>query len=106
MHAASIIATLVYTYTADGLRAAQNVDGAEKTFTWDWATSVPEMLYDGQYTYLVGHDTLAWEGARTPMSPVTAVREWSPYGVEVGGAQAGLGFTFWKNYENTIRCLS
>jgi len=24
---------------------------------------------------------------------VTAVREWSPYGEEIGGAQAGLGYT-------------
>lgn len=62
------------------------------------------------------YDTLGWEGARTPMEPVewtyvlpdalgsvrqetdaagavTAVREWPPYGEEVGGAQAGLGFT-------------
>lgn len=73
------------------------------------------MLYDGRYTYLVGHGTLGWEGARSPpMSPVmwtyvlpdalgsvrqetdatgavTAAREWSPYGVEVGSTQAGLG---------------
>jgi RHS repeat-associated protein len=83
---------------------------------WDWATGVPEMLYDGQYAYLVGHDTLGWEGARTPMGPVewtyvlpdalgsvrqetdatgavTALREWSPYGEELGGAQTGLGYT-------------
>ncbi len=74
------------------------------------------MLYDGQYTYLIGYDTLGWEGARSPMGPVmwtyvlpdalgsvrqetdatgavTAVRAWSPYGEEVGGSQNGLGYT-------------
>ncbi len=116
VRAESLTTTLVYTYTADGLRVAQSVDGAATAFVWDWAAGVPEMLYDGRYTYLIGHDTLGWEGARTPMSPVmwtyvlpdalgsvrqetdaagavTSVREWSPYGEEVGGAQAGLGFT-------------
>jgi RHS repeat-associated protein len=61
--------------------------------------------------YLVGHDTLGWEdgaGSWTYAVPdalgsvrqavdataaVVAAREWSPYGVESGGARAGLGYT-------------
>lgn len=34
VRAESVTVTLVI-YTADGLRVAQNVDGAEKIFTWD-----------------------------------------------------------------------
>jgi hypothetical protein len=45
----------------DGLRVAQDVDGAVTTFAWDWATGIPEMLSDGSAVYLVGHDTLGWE---------------------------------------------
>ncbi len=118
VRAASISTTLVYTYTADGLRIAQ-ADAAyagAATYVWDWASGVPELLADWRYTYLIGHDTLGWEGARTPMGPVgwtyvlpdalgsvrqqtnaagavTTVREWSPYGEELGGAQNGLGYT-------------
>jgi uncharacterized protein RhaS with RHS repeats len=42
--AESITVTLVYTYTADGLRVAQSVDGDVTTFAWDWASGIPEML--------------------------------------------------------------
>jgi hypothetical protein len=59
--------------------------------------------------YLVGHDTLGqWDGeawqyplpdalgsARQAVdadATVVATREWTPYGVEVGGAQPGLGY--------------
>ncbi|GEM_PF-5075791 len=76
VRAESLTATLVYTYTADGLRVVQSVDGAATAFTWDWAAGVPELLYDGRYTYLIGHDTLGWEGARTPMSPVMRKSAW------------------------------
>jgi hypothetical protein len=69
------------------------------------------MLSDGSARYLVGHDTLGWEdgaGSWTYAVPdalgsvrqavdataaVVAARAWSPYGVESGGAQAGLGYT-------------
>jgi RHS repeat-associated protein len=110
VQAESVTMTLVYTYNADGLRVAQAVDGATNIFTWDWATGVPELLSDGESLYLIGYDTLGWQtdddwtfvlpdalgsvrqetGATGAM---TAVREWSPYGEELGGAQAGLGFT-------------
>jgi RHS repeat-associated protein len=117
VRAESITATLRYTYTVDGLRVAQDVDGAVTTFAWDWATGVPEMLSDGSARYLVGHDTLGWEdaggwtyavpdalGSVSPWTgtgsqavdataAVVAARAWSPYGVESGGAQAGLGYT-------------
>ncbi|HDQ73895.1 MAG TPA: hypothetical protein ENN19_17630 [Chloroflexi bacterium] len=86
-------------------------------FFWDWATpstgsgqaGVPEILSDGDALYLVGHDTLGqWDGAWTYYLPdalgsvrqatdgagaVVSAREWSPYGVEVGSAQEGPGYT-------------
>jgi len=100
----------VYTYTAQGLRVAQSVDGDVTTFAWDWASGVPELLNEGDNLYLVGHDTLgAWDGAAwTYYLPdalgsvrqevdgagsVVSAREWTPYGVEVGAGQAGLGYT-------------
>jgi len=119
VRAESITATLVYTYNADGLRVArsQSVESVD-TFTWDWATPVPELLSDGDSLNLIGYDTLGWQrGAdwtfvlpdalgsvrqeTDAAGAVTAAREWSPYGEElalseaegIGGAQAGLGFT-------------
>ena len=86
------------------------VDGIVTAFTWDWAAGVPEILSAGDALYLVGHETLGQyaDGAWTYYLPdalgsvrqatdgagaVVSAREWSPYGVEVGGAQAGLGYT-------------
>jgi len=109
VRAQSVSVTLVYTYTADGLRVAQSVDGDVTEFAWDWATGIPEMLSDGEDLYLVGHDTLGrWDGAAwvyylsdalgsarqevDAAGAVTSNREWTPYGVEVGTAQAGLGY--------------
>ncbi|HOV47457.1 MAG TPA: hypothetical protein PLM06_02345 [Anaerolineae bacterium] len=115
--AQSLTATLVYTYTADGLRVAQSQSASSvqsvDTFTWDWATGVPELLSDGDSLYLIGYDTLGWQNAdelapseaegwtfvlpdalgsvrqeTDAASAVTAVREWSPYGEEVGAAPA------------------
>jgi RHS repeat-associated protein len=95
----------------DGRQIAQDADGTITTFTWDWATGVLELLSDGDKRYLVGHDTLGWEdgaGSWTYAVPdalgsvrqavdataaVVAAREWTPYGVEVGGDHAGLGYT-------------
>jgi len=114
VRAQSLTATLVYTYNADGLRLArsQSVTSVQSvdTFTWDWATGVPELLSDGDSLYLIGYDTLGWQSgtAWTFVLPdalgsvrqetdaagaVTAAREWSPYGEEIGEAQTGLGFT-------------
>ena len=52
--------TLVYTYTGDGLRVAQSVDGTVTRFTWDWATPVPELLREGDTLYLIAYETLGW----------------------------------------------
>ena len=118
VRAESVTATLVYTYAADGLRVAQSVastgsaqgTGDETTFAWDWASGLPEMLSAGGTLYLLGHDTLGrWDGAAwvyhlpdglgsvrqevDGAGAVIAAREWTPYGVEVGGAQAGPGYT-------------
>ena len=110
VEAESVTSTLVYTYTAGGLRVAQSVDGDTSTFAWDWASGLPEMLSEGGNLYLVGHETLGkWDGDEwTYYLPdglgsvrqevdengaVVAAREWTPYGVEVGTAQAGLGYT-------------
>jgi len=114
VQAQSLTATLVYTYNADGLRVAQSqsVSSVQSVdlFTWDWATGVPELLSDGESLYLIGYDTLGWQTGTdwTFVLPdalgsvrqetdvagaVTAAREWLPYGEELGGAQAGLGYT-------------
>jgi len=86
------------------------------TFAWDWASGIPEMLSEGQAMgssialYLVGHETLgSWDGAdwayylpdalgsirqtADDTAAVTQAREWTPYGVAVGTAQEGLGYT-------------
>ncbi|MDY7078649.1 MAG: RHS repeat-associated core domain-containing protein, partial [Chloroflexota bacterium] len=110
VRAESVTVTLVYTYSAAGLRVAQSVDGDVTTFAWDWASGLPEMLSDGASVYLVGHDTLGrWDGATWAYhlpdalgsvrqatdgaGAVTDSREWTPFGMEVGAAQAGLGYT-------------
>ena len=89
---------------------AQSVDGDVTTFAWDWASGLPEMLREGGNLYLVGHDTLGrWDGAAWAYhlpdalgsvrqvadgtGAVVSAREWTPYGVEVGAPQAGLGYT-------------
>jgi len=104
------------TGNAAGLRVAQSVDGDVTSFVWDWASGLPEMLSEGQAMgssialYLVGHETLgSWDGAdwayylpdalgsirqtADDTAAVTQAREWTPFGVEVGTAQEGLGFT-------------
>ncbi len=103
------VTTIVYTYTGDGLRVGQSANGEETLYAWDWASPVPELLSDGDAVYLVGHDTLGQlaEGVRTYYLPdalgsvrqtvdgagaVVQAREWTPYGEEVGAAQAGLGY--------------
>jgi hypothetical protein len=95
---------------------AQSVDGDETTFAWDWVAGLPELLAATESTnpdpmlYLVGHETLArWDGSAWAYhlsdalgsvrqtadgaGAVTESREWAPYGVEVGTAHAGLGYT-------------
>jgi hypothetical protein len=107
---------LVYTYNAVGLRVAQSLDSDVTEFAQDWVAGLPEMLVTTESTnpdprlYLVGHETLGrWDGAtwayhlpdalgslRQEAGTTRAVldaREWTPYGVEVGAAQAGLGYT-------------
>jgi RHS repeat-associated protein len=120
VQAESITSTLVYTYTATGLRVGQRIDGDVTEFAWDWASGLPEMLAQSTSSqstlYLVGHETLGqWDGASPggagewayylpdalgsvrqvtdETGAVVSAREWTPYGVKVGGAQAGLGYT-------------
>ncbi|MDY7075865.1 MAG: hypothetical protein SXV54_02970, partial [Chloroflexota bacterium] len=64
VRAESLTVTLVYTYSAAGLRVAQSVDGDATSFVWDWASGIPEMLSEGDNLYLVGHETLGqWDDA-------------------------------------------
>jgi RHS repeat-associated protein len=44
VRAESVTVTLVYTYNADGLRAAQSVDGDETTFAWDMTLGLAQVL--------------------------------------------------------------
>jgi RHS repeat-associated protein len=97
-------------HTADGLRVQQAMPGVVTAFAWDWATGVPELLTDGAKRYLIGHDTLGWADAAgwTYAVPdalgsvrqavdgageLVESRQWSPYGVESGAEQTGLGYT-------------
>ncbi len=110
MQAESVTSTLVYTYTAGGLRVAQSVDGDASIYAWDWASGLPELLSEGGNLYLVGHETLGWwdgnqwayilpdglgsvRQVTDATGAVTDAREWTPYGEELDGAQAGLGYT-------------
>ena len=75
-----------------------------------FSSDLPEMLSEGSNLYLVGHETLGmWDGddwtyylpdalgsmrqETDETGAVTDAREWTPYGVEVGTAQTGLGYT-------------
>lgn len=49
-------ATASYTYDGDGLRASKTVSGATSDFTWDTATSTPQLLSDGTNDYIYGPD--------------------------------------------------
>ena len=94
----------------------QAVAGAVTTYAWDWAQAVPELLQTCNLQsaicnlYLIGHETLGWWDGTTwayilpdglgsvrqaadGAGAVVRVREWTPYGEEVGGWQAGLGYT-------------
>jgi RHS repeat-associated protein len=44
VQATSLTSTIAYTYSADGLRVAQNVDGVETTFAWDAVLSIAQVL--------------------------------------------------------------
>jgi len=94
------------------------VAGAVTTYAWDWASAVPELLSQStnhqstdhqSTTYLVGHETLGWwdgaawayiladglgsvRQAADGAGVVVSAREWTPYGEEVGGWRAGLGY--------------
>jgi RHS repeat-associated protein len=44
VQATGLTSTIVYTYSADGLRVAQNVDGVETTFAWDAVLPIAQVL--------------------------------------------------------------
>jgi RHS repeat-associated protein len=46
--------TASYAYDGDGLRASKTVSGTTTPFTWDTATSTPELLSDGTNDYVYG----------------------------------------------------
>jgi RHS repeat-associated protein len=54
--AQSITATIAYTYTADGLRVGQSVNGDEMTFTWDPAAGLAVVIRDTTTVYLYTPD--------------------------------------------------
>ncbi len=112
VRAESITVTLVYTYNADGLRVEQSINGDITNFVWDWASGLPEILSEGGNLYLAGRDTLGyWDDTMSTWAyhlpdalgsirqttddtgTVLDTREWTPFGIEVGTTQAGLGYT-------------
>jgi len=94
VRAQSVTATLVYTYNHSGLRVAQSVDGDPKSFSWDWATGIPEMLSAGDALYLVGRETLGQyaDGAWVYHLPdaLGSVRQWTD---EAGSVTYAAGYT-------------
>jgi RHS repeat-associated protein len=108
--ARSITLSLFYKYNGNGLRTVQNLNGAVTTFTWDLALGVPKMLSDGESLYLIGAKPIGkWnESAWTYYLPdalgsirqqvdsegkVISNRQCTPFGVEMGESQSGIGYT-------------
>ncbi len=52
--AQSITATLVYTYSGDGLLVARAANGNVTRYTWDLAAGLPQMVSDGTTLYVPG----------------------------------------------------
>ncbi len=48
------VGVAMYTYDADGLRAAKISGGTTQRFTWDAAEGLPQLLTDGAYSYVYG----------------------------------------------------
>jgi RHS repeat-associated protein len=114
VRAQSITATVVYTYTADGLRVGQETEGAEMTFAWDPAAGLAQVLATGdgaRDVYGLGRIAEVRGGAWAyPLGDALgSVRQWTddagnvtyaagyaPYGEtlwQVGSTQSAWGFT-------------
>ncbi len=111
VRAQGLTLTLVYTYNGDGLLAAQRVNGTLTTFVWDQTAGLPQVLAtsDGaldvyglgriaevrgnEWRYPLGDALGSVRQAADGTGAVTVSREWTPYGEEVGGWRAGLGYT-------------
>ncbi|MFL5893725.1 MAG: RHS repeat-associated core domain-containing protein [Thermoleophilaceae bacterium] len=50
-----------YAYDGDGLRATKTVAGERAEFSWDLSAGLPELLSDGQRSYIYGPDDLVLE---------------------------------------------
>jgi len=105
VRAEGVSATVVYTYGLDSLLVGRSAGGAVTTYAWDWATGVPEMLRDGARPATLGWADGA-EGSYPLGDALRSVRQvvegagevlddrsWTPFGVEEGTAQGGLGYT-------------
>jgi RHS repeat-associated protein len=106
--------TLAYTYTADGLRVAENADGEATTFVWDLASPLAQVLAtsDGA-RYVHGLDLVAEGRSGAWAYPLGdalgSVRQWTdgdgyvtcaggytPFGTEMwteGSTSSNWGFT-------------
>jgi RHS repeat-associated protein len=103
VQAESVTTTLVYTYTADGLRVAQSVDGDVTTFAWDLAAPLAQVLAtsdsvlnvygltrigeerNGKWSYLLGDE-------------LGSVRQWADDGgyVTYAGGYTPFGKDLWQ----------
>ena len=93
VRAASITATMVYTYNGDGLLVAEAQDGVETRFSWDQALALPQVLAtsDGERDlYGLGRIGVAQDGAwYYPQSDALgSVRQWTDPAGAVLGLQA------------------
>ncbi|MBN2003464.1 MAG: RHS repeat-associated core domain-containing protein [Anaerolineae bacterium] len=103
--AESLTSTLLYTYTADGLRVAQSVQSVPESvdsFAWDWASGLPEVLAqfrnlqsaNPQSLYLYGLDLVAQQQSDAWQYPLGdslgSVRQWTD---EEGTVTYAAGYT-------------
>jgi RHS repeat-associated protein len=114
VRAESVAGTLVYTYTADGLRVAQSVDGVETTFAWDLATPLAQVLAtsddvlnlyglarigevrDGEWAYSLGDALGSMRQWADGGGAVTYAGGYTPFGVEMwqeGSSASAWGYT-------------
>jgi RHS repeat-associated protein len=123
--AEGVTQTLAYTYTADGLRVAENAGGEVTTFIWDLASPLAQVLAtsDGA-AYVHGLDLVAERRSGAWAYPLGdalgSVRQWTdedgyvdyaggytPFGTQMwteGSTSSSWGYTgeWWDSYRESL----